>query len=92
MKIKDTSIVTIQRKSKLEIIEFYILSNEQPRYNSWPFDKAILICKIQTQYVPKIHEMVRLNEPIDNNTDFRVSQIGYRVSKNKMIPCILLDK
>ena len=84
--------MSIWSKPSLEIVEYYVLSEGQPRYGLWPFDYATLVHKAITQYVPRVGEMVNLKKPIDDKTVLRVGYVGYRLSKNKTVPCILLDK
>ena len=84
--------MNIWRKPSLEIVEYYVLSKGQPRYNLWPFDDATLIHKAITQYIPRVGEMVQLKQPIDERDILRVVYVGHRLSKNKAVPCILLDK
>lgn len=79
-------------KPKPETVEFYILSKGQPIYSVYPFDEATLVYEVATQYIPRVGEMVHLKTPIKDRVDFRVAHVSYRLSKNKMVPCILLDK
>ena len=79
------------KKSETETIEVYVRAKGQPRYQSWPFDEATLIYTIRTNHVPRMHESIQLKRSIKGKTNFEVTTVGYRMSKNKSIPCILID-